>query len=270
LLEEDKKTMAKLNYSLLIFILAAIVAGCTKIPGFRATNGMAFTVRVETGKANAPEVVADRAVKIMKFRLDAVGIDADLERDPAVPDGLNIKIYGDQEWDRIKAFLFETHELELKKAVTAPYPAPLTTYPTNEAAQTVVKPGQEVLPYSDRDEGAKVYRFVIVESEPIVTGEDIRDASAVPANRNYSIAFTLRPNAAERFGNWTSTNINSYLAIVLDERVRTAAFIKGRIGDNGQVDGSFSKIEAEDIALSLKSGALPAKLTVITEKPFGN
>ncbi len=114
--------MAKLNYPLLILILAAIVAGCTKIPGFRETNGMEFTVRVETGKPDASGM-ADRVVKILKFRLDAVGIDADVELAPADPQQLNIKIYGNQDWGRTKAFLFETHELELKKAVTAQYPA---------------------------------------------------------------------------------------------------------------------------------------------------
>ena len=73
-----------------------------------------------------------------------------------------------------------------------------------------------------------------------------------------------------KFGDWTGKNINNYLAVVLDKKVQSAAFIRGQIFDSGQISDMFTKASAEDIALSLKSGYLPATMTVLEERQFGN
>lgn len=82
---------------------------------------------------------------------------------------------------------------------------------------------------------------------------------------DYLIAFTLKPVAANRFGEWTDGNVGRYLAIVLNGAVRSAPYVKSRITDSGQITGSFTKQQAEDVALTLKSGSLPTPIEVVEE-----
>jgi preprotein translocase subunit SecD len=81
---------------------------------------------------------------------------------------------------------------------------------------------------------------MIVEKDPIVTGEDIRSANAVSrtgSDFRYQIAFTLKPDGAAKFGEWTARNINNYLAVVLDGKVQSVAYIKTQISDVGEISG---------------------------------
>jgi preprotein translocase subunit SecD len=109
---------------------------------------------------------------------------------------------------------------------------------------------------------------VVVESSAIIDGGDLRSASAV-ANRNqndYEIAFSLNKNGAEKFGNWTAAHINEYLAVVLNDEVRSIAYIRSQIADQGEITGSFTKQSAEDLALVLKSGSLPYPVKVVDDR----
>lgn len=255
-----------------LLVVLGSVAGCTKVSRIFAGGGTEFIVQVDTRKPNLDEVV-DLAAKIMRNRLNAAGIDGEASRISESPNRVSVKVFGDQDLGAIKRFLFTTHELELRKAVSPPSPSPLTTYPTMEAARAAAAAGQEVLRFQEQEyANERSSRFVIVESEPIITGEDVRYAQAVNygAGENYSISFTLNEDGANKFGDWTNRNIDNYLAVVLDGTVVSSAYIKSQIRDMGQIDGSFTKASAEELALSLNSGHLPAKLSVLEERPFGN
>jgi len=127
---------------------------------------------------------------------------------------------------------------------------------------------QEVLPYSEIG-NFEQQQFVIVEKTAVITGEDIRDASAYAITEgDYTIMFTLKPESAAKFGDWTSRNVGNYLAIVLDKKVISAPVIRGQIFENGQIDGRFTRESAQDIALALRSGYLPATMKLLEEKTF--
>jgi preprotein translocase subunit SecD len=83
-----------------------------------------------------------------------------------------------------------------------------------------------------------------------------------------AVSFTLKQDAALRFGNFTQTNIGRPMAIVLDDRVMSVATIQGRITDNGQITG-INREEMIDTVITLKSGALPAKMDYIQEQTIG-
>jgi preprotein translocase subunit SecD len=149
---------------------------------------------------------------------------------------------------------------------------------------------RRVLPYSERDEPANASdttgqpkpaqptHYVVVENPAIVDGSELRSAEALSRTQgaaggsgegNYEINFTLKPTGAEKFGAWTAGNIGAYLAVVLNEEVKSAPYIKGQITDNGQITGRFTKQSADDLALTLRSGALPAKLVYLEERTVG-
>jgi preprotein translocase subunit SecD len=86
---------------------------------------------------------------------------------------------------------------------------------------------------------------------------------------SHSITFFLTASGSQKFGAATGANIGKHLAIVLDNRVQSAPNIKDRITEQGVIEGSFSPEEANDLALVLRAGALPAGLTYLEERTVG-
>jgi preprotein translocase subunit SecD len=185
--------------------------------------------------------------------------------------------------ERVKTLVGETSRLELMKIISPPNPTPVQTYPTREAALATIG-GQEsdtrkVLAYTERDEAPtpqnqaqKPQKFVVVESPAVVDGSELRDASAVQGRGgagDYQITFSFKPSGAQKFGDWTGKNIGNYMAVVLNNEVKSAAFIKSQIFDSGEISGRFTKEAAEDLALTLKSGALPAAIEYQEERTVG-
>jgi preprotein translocase subunit SecD len=100
----------------------------------------------------------------------------------------------------------------------------------------------------------------------------MREASARPTSTggsNYEIDFSLTPGGATRFAEVTGKHVNDFLAIVLNNEVKSIARINQQIHDRGQISGSFTKRQAEDLALILRSGALPAKAVYVEERTVG-
>src|SRR5204862_96023 len=84
-----------------------------------------------------------------------------------------------------------------------------------------------------------------------------------------AVSFELNSEGARKFSDVTGANIGRYLAIVLDNRIISAPRIDGRIGAQGQIFGNFTTQSAQDLALVLRSGALPAKLDYLQEQTIG-
>jgi preprotein translocase subunit SecD len=112
--------------------------------------------------------------------------------------------------------------------------------------------------------------YWLVQKTPIVTGRDLRTAKQTIDEYNKpAVAFSLKQDGAVRFGNATGANVGRQLAIILDNRVQSAPRIESRITDEGRITGSFTQQEASDLALKLRSGALPASLTYLEERTVG-
>lgn len=231
----------------------------------------------------------EQALKIIDSRINAFGVkEPTLQRHGAEASGqILLQMPGVDDPERIKNLIGAESNLALMKIVGPAYPSPVATYPTEEAAKQslggTVPPNRRILPYSERDEPTsaapsatpdpnKPKQFVVVEYPPIVDGSELRDASAFSqtgSDRDYKISFNLKPAGAQVFGEWTGKNINNYMAVVLNNEVKSAAYIKSRISDSGEITGRFTKTSAEDLALTLKSGALPAKIEYQEERTVG-
>jgi preprotein translocase subunit SecD len=106
----------------------------------------------------------------------------------------------------------------------------------------------------------------------VVDGSELRTASAVSRTGSpddYQIAFSFKPGGAQIFGEWTGKNINQYMGVVLNNEVKSIAYIKSQIFDSGEISGRFTKQSAEDLALTLRSGSLPAKIEYQEERTVG-
>jgi preprotein translocase subunit SecD len=167
-----------------------------------------------------------------------------------------------------------------------PSPSPIQPYPTKQAALATIggkeTDNRRVLPYAERDDSASTDKsqpqqkpptqWVVVEYPAIVDGGELRDASAfsqTQTGNDYQINFSFKPAGAQKFGEWTGKNINNYMAVVLNDEVKSAAYIRSQIFDQGQIDGRFTQQSANDLVLTLKSGALPAKIEYQEERTVG-
>jgi preprotein translocase subunit SecD len=125
----------------------------------------------------------------------------------------------------------------------------------------------EMLPGSGTD-GAGL--FYVVKKIAPVTGQDLRVAKpGLDENNQPAVMFELKSAGATKFGKLSGENIGRYLAIILDNRVVSAPRLEGRITDSGRISGGFTSESANDLSLTLRSGALPASLTYLEEQVVG-
>jgi len=226
------------------------------------------------------EAVVRQTMGIIETRLDAFGLSS-VEVQPQ-GDRILINLPDVPDRERLKKLITSAGRLELVAVTSPPSPAPVQTYTTKEEAVAslggAVPGNRRVLPYAERDEltvagknadaAPTLNRWVVVEAPAIVDGSALRNASAVQggvSGEDYVISFTLKPAGAEKFGAWTGANINRYIGVALNDEVKSIAYIKSQITDQGEISGRFTKQSAEDIAQVLNSGALPAPVKIVEE-----
>ena len=114
-------------------------------------------------------------------------------------------------------------------------------------------------------------QFYVIENAPVVAGDDLVDAQpSFDQNGGAAVSFRFNTAGARRFGNYTADNIGSPFAIVLDNEVVSAPVIQSHIaGGSGIITGRFSVEETTNLAVLLRAGALPAKLTFLEERTVG-
>jgi preprotein translocase subunit SecD len=250
----------------------------------RSGNTVTWSLPGATQNALKDQAV-EQALKIIESRINAFGVkEPTLQRMSKSSGQILLQMPGVEDPERVKKLIGADSNLALMKIVSAANPSPVTTYPTEEAAKQslggVVPPNRKILPFTERDDASKPVdpankkpsQFVVVEYPAVVDGSELRDAAAVSrtgGQGDYQISFSFKPGGAQKFGEWTGKNINNYMAVVLNDEVKSAAFIKSQIFDSGEISGKFTKATAEDLALTLKSGALPAQIEYQEERTVG-
>lgn len=223
----------------------------------------------------------EQALKIIESRINAFGVkEPTLQRHGAAKNGqILLQMPGVDDPERVKKLIGSDSTLSLMKISGDTF----QTYPTKEAADAAAggAANKKVYAYNEREDSTtaaatpadqKPKKWVVVDYPAIIEGNELRDANAYSQtgnNADYQIAFKLKPAGAQKFGEWTGKNIGKYLAIVLNDEVKSAPVIKGQIFDSGQIEGKFTKASAEDLALTLKSGALPAEIEYQEERTVG-
>jgi preprotein translocase subunit SecD len=131
---------------------------------------------------------------------------------------------------------------------------------------------KQVLKYNEkRGDGTADEGFYIVERSPVITGSDLRTARGIQSQGGfgYEVAFDLKRDGSEKFGKWTGDNVGNYLAVVLNDEIKSVAVVRNRIDTSGRIEGNFTQQQAEDLGLVLKSGALPAQVIYLEERTVG-
>ena len=251
-------------------------------------NSVVYTMPQALQTALSDQAVT-QAKTIVESRINKLGVTEPTfqTHGAASSHQLLLQMPGIQDPERVKNLLRSDARLELMRVISPKSPASIQIYPTEEAAKqslgAATPPNRKILPYVDRDEAAtdaanqnqpanKIQGYVVVETPPIITGDELRDAIPVSRSGNdddYQITFALKPSGAQKFGAWTGANIGEYMAVVLNDEVKSAPYIKSQIFDSGEISGRFTRQSAEDLSLTLKSGALPATISYQEERTVG-
>jgi preprotein translocase subunit SecD len=259
--------------ALAILLFASVGFSCSLLP---RRDSLTWRLVLEIDAAGPDrDAIVGRTVTVIERRLDHLGI----QNSRVVAQGTRILVslpkFADHE--RLKQVITAGGLLELAAVVSPPSPSPVRTYKTKEEALISLgdkaPDNRRVLPYVERGEPTTGLRnaeksWAVVEAPAIVNGSELRTADAVQSAGdpdNYQILFSLRPEGANKFGDWTGSHINNYLGVVLNGEVKSIAYIKSRISDQGEISGRFTKQSAEDLALVLRSGALPAPVKIVEE-----
>ena len=202
----------------------------------------------EQGMSDRIRRAIDQAIEVLRRRVDALGTtEPNIQRQGA--DRVLVQVPGLQDPQRLKEILGKTAKLEFRLL-----------------AQTGAT---DVDQLPSRDSGGQ---RVPVERRVIVEGGDLTDAQPGFDSRTNEpiVNFRFNLRGAQRFGQATTENVGRPLAIVLDNEVISAPRILQPItGGSGQISGRFTVQQANDLAVLLRAGALPAKLTIVEERTVG-
>ncbi len=191
----------------------------------------------------------DQALEIVRRRIDEIGTNEPniLKRGN---DRILVELPGLDDPMRIKSLLGKTANLTFR-------------FVTNNNEDSF---GAEKLEYEDSEDEAVVSKRIILSGDNLLDAQPRMDTET----NETVVTFTLDRVGAKRFGKATSTGIGKQLAIVLDGKIISAPVIRDTIASgSGQISGGFTFQSATDLALLLRSGALPAPLNIIEKRTVG-
>jgi preprotein translocase subunit SecD len=253
------------------FILAIVAASAlaiARIPlqrglDLRGGASLILRVKVEGGSEAQQRDVVEQTRQILIRRINAYG----LSEAPVQPYGsrgneLLVQLPGVNDPARVRDLLQSRAVLEWYSVEGGPF----ANRPDAMAQYSGILPVNRKL-FATRPAPDGERAWYVVDNHPVIRGTDLRDARASAGNLQQPVTvFTLSHDAAIRFEEYTRTHIHQRSAIVLDDEILSAPVIEDVIRDTGQIRGARTVAEAQDLAIDLKSGALPAAIEIIQER----
>ena len=213
-------------------------------------NNDFFILYSKFGLIEINNSAVDQSLEIVRRRIDEVGT-----KEPTIvrrgSDRILIELPGLDDPARIKKLLGKTAKLTFRLI-------------SDEDSESEFS--SELISFENSDEKIKVNKRIVV------SGDNLLNASPKLDNQTNQaiVSFTFDRVGAKKFGRATTDNVGKRLAIILDDKVISAPQIREPIlGGNGQITGNFTFQSATDLALLLRSGALPAPLNIIEERTVG-
>ena len=214
-----------------------------------------------SGLEEAVNQAMDSAKDVIERRIDALGT-----LEPTVlrqgDNRIAVQAPGQQDPEALKALIGETAELEFKLVDVNAL--------QSDIAQGIAPPGSEIVPYAEGTdfEGTSiaVRRLGGIRGDSLTNAQQSFDSQTNEA----VVSISFDADGTRRFARLTSENVNRPFAIILDGKVLSAPNINEPIlGGQAQISGSFTVESANQLAISLRSGALPVDLTVVQEGIVG-
>ncbi|WP_067734837.1 protein translocase subunit SecD [Novosphingobium naphthalenivorans] len=216
------------------------------------------------GLEQAVSNAMDSAIEVVRKRIDALGT-----REPTIirqgENRIVVQVPGLDDPTALKNLLGQTAKLEFKMVDETAAP--------NDVKQGIAPPGDEIVPWADPNApGSGGVPVLAVKRLGGIKGDQLTDAKQSFDSRNNTpvVSITFDQQGGAKFAKLTSENVNKRFAIILDGKVLSAPAINEPImGGSAQIQGSFTVQSATQLAIALRSGALPVDLTVVEERTVG-
>lgn len=225
--------------------------------GLDLQGGMHLLLKVDTSKLTAKEAAGapERALEIIRNRIDQLGV-----KEPSIQlqgkDQIIVQLPGVTERQRALELIGRTALLEFK----------IVSDDAEKLKQAIEGDIPEGYELKEDERGSRI----LLEKDARLTGVALADATVGFGDMGTpEVHFTLNNQGARKFARLTEENIGKRLAIVLDGGIQSAPTIQSRISDSGRITGNFNINEANDLAIVLRAGALPAPVKVIEERTVG-
>jgi preprotein translocase subunit SecD len=227
----------------------------------QVVDGTRFVITPTTeGLDQAVTNAMDTAVEVVRRRIDALGT-----REPTIlrqgDERIVVQVPGLQDPSALKKLLGQTAKLEFKLVDVSASP--------EDIARGIAPPGDEILQFS-KPEGGRT--ALAVKRLGGIKGDQLTDAKQAfdPKSNAPVVSITFNSAGGAKFAQLTSENVNRPFAIILDNKILSAPNINEPIlGGSAQISGSFTVQDATQLAISLRSGALPVDLAVVEERTVG-
>jgi preprotein translocase subunit SecD len=198
----------------------------------------------------------DQSIQIIERRVNELGlVEPTIQREGV--DRILVQVPGLQDPSRLKEILGKTAKLDFRMVDLSMTPEQAEqSHPADAEILDGEQPGQKWL----------------IEKRVLVSGADLTDAQPGFDQRTNEpiVSFRFNSTGARKFAEATQANVGKPFAIVLDNKVISAPVIREPIlGGSGQISGNFTVQQANDLAILLRAGALPAPLTIVEERTVG-
>lgn len=219
-----------------------------------AENGELVVRLSEAERVATDTRTIQQSLEIIRRRVDEVGT-----REPTIQrqgdDRILIQVPGIGSAAELKALIGTTAQLTFQPVIGR-----------GTDANAAPGLGNVVLPAAD-EQGV----YYTLEDTPVVTGEELTDARPeFDQNGRPAVGFKFNVSGARKFGDYTGANVGQLFAIVLDGKVISAPQIQSHItGGSGIITGNFDVAASTNLAVLLRAGALPAKMTFLEERTIG-
>jgi preprotein translocase subunit SecD len=225
-----------------------------------------------------PSILADlknravqQAIETIRNRIDALGVS-----EPVIQEhGLGayqilVQLPGVDDPARVKEIMQSTAMLEIKQSLGGPYSSEQAALQEKGGVlppDAVLMPGRSIGSTRENESGENWY---LISRASAVTGRDLRTAEpSTDENGQPAVRFILTSDGGRKFYSFTSAHVGDNLAVVLDNKVQEVAVIKEAIRDTGIINGRFTQQQVQDLAMTLRSGALPAGIKYLEERTVG-
>ncbi len=254
--DEAKKLITDLNPTMTTSVLSG---GAKQYDMAELGGGVVSLHMTDAFKTQTQQQILEQSIEVVRRRIDEMGTrEPDIAREGE--DRILVQVPGLQDPDRLKTILGKTAKMTFQ----------LVDETADPSARTAPI-GDDILPQMS-DNPRQILPPVVVQRRVMVSGDRLTDAGGSFDSRTGQPVVTFRFDSvgAREFGNVTKDNVGHRFAIVLDRQVISAPVIQEAIlGGSGQITGNFTTKTANNLAILLRAGALPAPLRILEERTVG-
>lgn len=246
-----------------------------RLPEYEPTSGAENSWTVSMKPQNLAELknrAVTQAIETIRNRIDQLGVSEPVIQEHGLGQyQILVQLPGVDDPARVKEIMQNTAMLEIKQALGGPYSSEQQVLQEHGGVlppDAVILPGRSI--GRTPESGAGETAYYLISRASAVTGRDLRTAEpSRDENGQPAVRFILSGEGGRKFYSFTSAHVGDNLAVVLDNKVQEVAVIKEPIRETGVINGRFTEQQTRDLAMVLRSGALPAGIKYLEERTVG-